>query len=106
MRFVRAAFPRPPAWDGGGLGLAAIAIRARAKAALRTGLAEAAQSVFDVGAPSADVRGHDAPLADLIDSPLGAARTQIHDTYIVSQTRDGLSSSISTPRMSASSMSG
>jgi DNA mismatch repair protein MutL len=28
--------------------------------------------------------------ADLLDRPLGAARTQIHETYIVSQTRDGL----------------
>jgi DNA mismatch repair protein MutL len=26
----------------------------------------------------------------LLDRPLGAARTQIHETYIVSQTRDGL----------------
>ena len=31
-----------------------------------------------------------APSADLLDRPLGAARTQIHETYIVSQTRDGL----------------
>ena len=30
------------------------------------------------------------PRADLLDRPLGAARTQIHETYIVSQTRDGL----------------
>ena len=30
------------------------------------------------------------PSADLLDRPLGAARTQIHETYIVSQTRDGL----------------
>ena len=30
------------------------------------------------------------PAADLLDRPLGAARTQIHETYIVSQTRDGL----------------
>ena len=30
------------------------------------------------------------PPADLLDRPLGAARTQIHETYIVSQTRDGL----------------
>jgi DNA mismatch repair protein MutL len=30
------------------------------------------------------------PSADLLDRPLGAARTQIHQTYIVSQTRDGL----------------
>jgi DNA mismatch repair protein MutL len=31
-----------------------------------------------------------APAADLIDHPLGAARAQVHDTYIVTQTRDGL----------------
>ena len=30
------------------------------------------------------------PANELIDRPLGAARTQIHETYIVSQTRDGL----------------
>jgi DNA mismatch repair protein MutL len=54
-------------------------------------LAERDQAAFDVGGPSADARAHDQPpTADLIDRPLGAARTQIHDTYIVSQTRDGL----------------
>lgn len=53
------------------------------------GFAEIAQAAFDAGAPSADVRV--APMAaDLLDRPLGAARTQIHETYIVSQTRDGL----------------
>jgi DNA mismatch repair protein MutL len=52
--------------------------------------AEQGQAGFDVGGPSADVRMHEQPLADLVDRPLGAARTQIHDTYIVSQTRDGL----------------
>lgn len=51
--------------------------------------AERSQAAFDVGAPSADVRPHEvAP--DLLDRPLGAARTQIHETYIVSQTRGGL----------------
>jgi DNA mismatch repair protein MutL len=51
--------------------------------------AEPPQAAFDVGGPSADIRAHDlAP--DLLDRPLGAARTQIHETYIVSQTRDGL----------------
>ena len=58
--------------------------------ALQSGLAEAAQAVFDVGGPTADVREQPAPPVDLLDRPLGAARTQIHATYIVSQTRDGL----------------
>jgi DNA mismatch repair protein MutL len=52
--------------------------------------AEPGQAAFDVGTPTADVRFQDAPSADLLDRPLGAARTQIHETYIVSQTRDGL----------------
>src|SRR6266478_6336022 len=52
--------------------------------------AEPGQAAFDVGHPTADVRFGDAPSADLLDRPLGAARTQIHETYIVSQTRDGL----------------
>jgi DNA mismatch repair protein MutL len=53
-------------------------------------LAEPGQAAFDVGAPTADVRTYEQPVADLLDRPLGAARTQIHETYIVSQTRDGL----------------
>src|SRR5204863_10151894 len=52
--------------------------------------AEPGQAAFDVGTPTADVRFQPAPSADLLDRPLGAARTQIHETYIVSQTRDGL----------------
>jgi DNA mismatch repair protein MutL len=51
---------------------------------------EPGQAAFDVGAPTADVRFDDQPAFDLLDRPLGAARTQIHETYIVSQTRDGL----------------
>ena len=53
-------------------------------------LAEPGQAAFDVGTPTADVRFEAQPPADLLDRPLGAARTQIHETYIVSQTRDGL----------------
>ncbi len=55
------------------------------------GFAEAAQVAFAVGSPSADARAAiaEAP-ADLLDKPLGAARAQIHETYIVAQTRDGL----------------
>jgi DNA mismatch repair protein MutL len=47
--------------------------------------------VFDTGAPAADVRVETfAPQPDLIARPLGAARAQIHETYIVAQTTDGL----------------
>jgi DNA mismatch repair protein MutL len=55
------------------------------------GFAEAAQAAFEVGAPSADARIESfAPAPDLVERPLGAARAQVHETYIVSQTRDGL----------------
>lgn len=55
------------------------------------GFAEAAQAAFDVVAPSADARAAVAEVApELLDRPLGAARAQIHETYIVAQTRDGL----------------
>jgi DNA mismatch repair protein MutL len=55
------------------------------------GFAQATQAAFDVGAPSAQGRGDlsEAP-ADLLDHPLGAARAQVHESYIVAQTRDGL----------------
>src|SRR5437899_1618884 len=55
-----------------------------------TAFAEPGQAAFDVGTPTADVRFQETAPADLLDRPLGAARTQIHETYIVSQTRDGL----------------
>ena len=55
------------------------------------GFESGAQAAFDVGAPSADVRvamiNAD---PDLLDRPLGAARAQVHETYIVTQTRDGV----------------
>ena len=55
------------------------------------GFAEAAQAAFEVGAPSADARVESyEPAAELIERPLGAARAQVHETYIVAQTRDGL----------------
>jgi DNA mismatch repair protein MutL len=55
------------------------------------GLAEAVQTGFDTGAPQADARATIAePAAELLDKPLGAARAQLHETYIVAQTRDGL----------------
>jgi DNA mismatch repair protein MutL len=55
------------------------------------GLAEPAQAAFDVGEPAADAAvAQFEPAADQIDRPLGAARAQLHETYIVAQTRDGL----------------
>ena len=53
------------------------------------GFAEAAQAAFDVGGPSAALAEAE-PAPELLDHPLGAARAQIHENYIVAQTRDGL----------------
>ncbi len=65
-----------------------------------SGFAEAAQAAFEVGAPAVDLgasgdaeiaSGAGAELsADAFDHPLGAARAQVHETYIVAQTRDAL----------------
>jgi DNA mismatch repair protein MutL len=54
--------------------------------------AEEDQAVFAAMAePSADLRANVAPAhPEMLDKPLGAARAQLHDTYIVAQTRDGL----------------
>jgi DNA mismatch repair protein MutL len=58
------------------------------------GLAEPAQAAFDTGLPAADLRSAInaavEPAADAREHPLGAARAQVHDTYIVAQTQDGL----------------
>ena len=63
------------------------------------GFAGATQAGFDVGAPAADPsapagEGAEdtaaAAQAEASDHPLGAARAQVHDAYIVAQTRDGL----------------
>jgi DNA mismatch repair protein MutL len=55
------------------------------------GLAEAAQEAFDVGGPSADARVATVePAPDLLDCPLGAARAQVHEAFIVAQTRAGI----------------
>ncbi|HXE68695.1 MAG TPA: DNA mismatch repair endonuclease MutL [Hyphomicrobiaceae bacterium] len=44
-----------------------------------------------VSAPSADCSAAVAPAApELLDRPLGAARAQLHETYIVAQTRDSV----------------
>jgi DNA mismatch repair protein MutL len=55
-------------------------------------LAEPPQSGFaEFATPSADARAHVAePAPDALDRPLGAARAQVHETYILAQTRDGM----------------
>jgi DNA mismatch repair protein MutL len=55
------------------------------------GLAEALQAPFEAFAPSADACADAVPIADaLLDRPLGAARAQLHETYILAQTRDAV----------------
>jgi DNA mismatch repair protein MutL len=71
----RPNFPATPGWSQAGAGLNA-----------------APQSGFEgFAAPSADARAHAAePAPDALDRPLGAARAQVHETYIVAQTREGM----------------
>ena len=69
---------------------------------LGSAFAEAAQAAFEVGAPSVGVEASLAdisavsstvlasPALEATDHPLGAACAQVHETYIVAQTRDGL----------------
>jgi DNA mismatch repair protein MutL len=58
--------------------------------AAQDGFRDGAQAAFDAGPPSADARAAANAGADLIERPLGAARAQVHETYIVAQTRDGM----------------
>lgn len=56
------------------------------------GFAETAQNGFaGMAVPSADSRAHQVPVeAEKTELPLGAARAQVHETYIISQTSDGV----------------
>jgi DNA mismatch repair protein MutL len=56
------------------------------------GFAEDWQAPLDgLAAPSADLQAAAQPApAELLDRPLGAARAQLHETYIVAQTRDSM----------------
>jgi DNA mismatch repair protein MutL len=66
--------------------------RGSAAPAFAPGFEEDAQEIFSaLATPSADTRANFAPASpELLDKPLGAARAQLHETYIVAQTRDGL----------------
>ncbi|HXS06609.1 MAG TPA: DNA mismatch repair endonuclease MutL [Rhizomicrobium sp.] len=46
-------------------------------------------SLFTDGAP-VSVRMEEPPPADIPDTPLGVARAQLHETYVVAQTADGI----------------
>ncbi len=57
----------------------------------RQGFAEGAQASFTPGPPAADTSAQIAAISPQdLDAPLGAARAQLHETYIVAQTRSGL----------------
>ena len=58
-------------------------------AALAVCLAEREQTAFEAGTPAAATPPAQCARENL-DYPLGAARAQLHDCYIVAQTRDGL----------------
>src|SRR6202008_3296252 len=79
----RPAFaPRPGNWDWRRSPSYPAAPMPSFEGAAAPAFAERDQRAFDVGTPTADVR-FQATSADLLDRPLGAARTQIHETYIV-----------------------
>jgi DNA mismatch repair protein MutL len=61
-------------------------------AAPQQGFSDVPQVAFDAtGAPMADPRGHLSQVTpELMAMPLGAARAQLHDSYILSQTGDGV----------------
>jgi DNA mismatch repair protein MutL len=55
------------------------------------GFSDTPQAAFSSFPPASDPRpGESAPSPDALDRPLGAARAQLHETYIVAQTRDGV----------------
>jgi DNA mismatch repair protein MutL len=62
------------------------------RAGLVSGFGEMAQAPFAVlDAPTGDVREVDGAATEAsVDRPLGAVRAQVHENYIVAQTRDGL----------------
>ena len=69
--------PRPPHWSG--------------PSPRAFGFAEGAQApLANVGSPSADNYAGDTDDSAAIDYPLGAARAQLHDTFIIAETEDAL----------------
>jgi DNA mismatch repair protein MutL len=85
----RPAFPiRPKVSSGAGFRGSSYP---SAAAAAPTGFAEPAQGTFAAAAaPSAEARSEAEDASNDLSHPLGAARAQIHETFIIAQTEDGL----------------
>jgi DNA mismatch repair protein MutL len=73
------------AWSAGGWPAAAAAV-----AQAIPGLSEVSARAEDAWQPGVAEPASAAPIFDPVDYPLGAARAQVHETYIVAQTRDGV----------------
>ena len=86
--------PPPPAtgysawrqggWQPSGQGALAAAVQSI------PGLTEVSARAEPDWTPGVAEEGAPAPVLDPVDYPLGAARAQVHETYIVAQTRDGV----------------
>jgi DNA mismatch repair protein MutL len=77
-------------WSGGGQGGAVPRGLAEAAVAFAAPLAPRTEELPGTAAPSAPVGEDVTEPVDLAAHPLGAARAQLHDTYIVAQTGDGI----------------
>ncbi len=88
---ARRSFSGVQNWDWRASPAAPMSAPMSASMSAPQGFRESPQAIFDTGAPSADVRAHEHQArVDHLDAPLGAARAQLHDTYILAQTRDGM----------------
>ncbi|GEP01268.1 DNA mismatch repair protein MutL [Methylobacterium haplocladii] len=89
-----AAYPRPAGADTYRVATPSFAAPAgwRAPDRDRSGFSDTPQASFaaEFVPPGADSRASAEPQEPVSDHPLGAARAQLHETYIVAQTTDGI----------------
>jgi DNA mismatch repair protein MutL len=83
------SFP-PPRPSGGGFSAWAQGGWTPTSAQAIPGLSEVSARAEAPHAPGVAEEPGAAPVFDPVDFPLGAARAQVHETYIVAQTRDGM----------------